>query len=129
MKTREGLKVGDSVWIFDINSRHYGDERRTAPIWSRHFVEYFVVGETSRSFLLSRSAKSPTGNVKLPKKGDVPFNAAYSVEEIDEQAYVETNAHRIGDYILRQRGEIGAETLREVARLVGYVEKTNTQTT
>lgn len=40
------LTIGDHLWNFDINNRVYSDESKgtKGPIWSKHWVEYVVVG-------------------------------------------------------------------------------------
>ena len=49
------MKVGDKVWLFDFNRRVYPKEggMGRSPIYSEHFYQCEIDGETSRSWIVS----------------------------------------------------------------------------
>lgn len=60
------MKVGDKVWLFNINRRVYPKDNRgfSSPIYSEHFYEAVIEGETSRSWIVCGekfSKKDPRG--------------------------------------------------------------------
>ena len=115
----EGVKIGDPVWVFDINHRVYrkGPDGRSlggGPIWREHWVRKEITGETSRSWVVGRGGYD---TLKIPKKGPVSLNICFSEEEIDRRAFCEENAHRISDKVLRCRDY---ETLKKIADLLQY---------
>jgi hypothetical protein len=85
-------KVGDAIWIFDINRRVYprdADGRATGgPIWREHWKLHVIVGETSRSWL------TDYGN-KIAKRGTDPSLVLFSEAEIDRAGWVHDNAIKI----------------------------------
>ena len=90
-------KVGDTIWIFDIQRRVYArdaDGRATGgPIWREHWRPVVIVGETSRSWV------TDYGN-KIAKSGTDPRNVAFSEAEIDRAAWVRDNARRISGRVM-----------------------------
>jgi hypothetical protein len=56
------MKVGDKVWLFDSNRRVYPKDNKfsSAPIFSEHFHQVIIDGETSRSWLIGREKFSKT---------------------------------------------------------------------
>jgi hypothetical protein len=105
------VKVGDTLWLFDINRRVYPrDEKGRAtgsPIWREHWVPHEITGETSRSWLIGWRGK-------VPKKGGrgIAFDAA----EIDRNAWVIENRYRISESV-RQCDDF--DRLCAAARLFG----------
>jgi hypothetical protein len=85
-------KVGDTIWIFDINRRVYArdaDGRATGgPIWREHWRPHVIVGETSRSWLTYRGKK-------IAKSGTDPSLVLFSEAEIDRAVWVRDNVRRI----------------------------------
>jgi len=52
-KKLKNLKVGDTVWVFDINRRVYdGNGLGAKIIYREHFRPVHIIGETSRSWIL-----------------------------------------------------------------------------
>lgn len=52
------LKVGDTVWVFDMNRRVYeGNGLSARIIYREHFRPLQIVGETSRSWVLRNERK------------------------------------------------------------------------
>jgi hypothetical protein len=114
-----GVKVGDTVWVFDKNRRVYpprvvGDGGFRFPIWREHWQPLKVVGETSRSWLLDGWDK-----LKVPKVNADPRRFAFSQAEIDEQAWLHENHYRI---ISKIQYSSDTQLFREIAALIGYKE-------
>lgn len=109
------MTTPEYIWIFDINRRSYlRDEKGYSygsPIWRDHWVKCKVTGETSRSWIIDR------WNEKIPKKGYNPKVVAFNEEEIDREAFVQENRHRIADAICY----LDYDKLKQVADLIGYV--------
>ena len=106
-------KIGDNVWIFDINSRSYVDDlgnRTTSPVWLHHWRKCKIIGETSRSWVLDYFDK------KVPKKYDYRDGVCFSWEQLLERAWTHEHRYKIESAL---KG-ISPEKLREVATLIGY---------
>jgi hypothetical protein len=122
--SKPNLKIGDSVWIFDENRRVYSKDGGgwSNPIWREHWREHFVIGETSRSWLvgLTKDSKPTSGSViKIQKASHYNAKIAYSQAEIDEHDWARSNR-----YYIAQRVEWSSPaTLRKIAELIGYEEK------
>lgn len=100
------------VWIFDENRRIYrkdkGGRPTGGPIWREHWRKLDIVGETRVSWVSSFGKK-------IPKKGG--RGICFSLEEINQQAFVKGNIHKIVDAV-RQCNDYA--TVRAIAELVGY---------
>jgi hypothetical protein len=131
--SKPNLKIGDSVWIFQPEHRVYQQDENGrsfgAPIWREHWREHFVIGETSRSWLIGWRKYSAPGMyvLKLPKSssdriscaGGRSATVAFSQAEIDEREWVHDHCH----YIANQVKYLDYATLRKIAELIGYEEK------
>lgn len=118
MSSHTDTKIGDSVWLFDVNRRVYVDEggnRLSSPIWLHHWRECKIVGETSRSWILDYF------NKKVPKKGYNAKTICFSEEELIREAWAHNNRYHITEAI---RG-LNAEKLKEVASVIGYMPEYN----
>ena len=99
------MQIGDKVWIFDDNRRVYQDDKgnKTVSPWFRgHFVEKYIVGETTQSWLVGYKGNmlDDKTNIKVNKK-----NLTYSIgnnygrngklyiseEEINQKCWMEEN--------------------------------------
>ena len=115
------LKVGDAVWIFDINHRVYAKSAEDiarhgrGPIWREHWVKHTITGETSRSWLCGPSWKPDA--IKVPKKGASAYSVAFSEEDIERRAWIERHARELGEHVSRSQDYA---LLRHIADLVGY---------
>lgn len=96
-------------WVFDQNRRVYPKgERGGGPIWREHWRRVEIVGETSRSWVTECGRK-------VSKKGG--SGISFSQEEIDQQAWIQDNRHKIGDRVERCRD---FKVMKAIADLVGY---------
>jgi hypothetical protein len=103
-----GMKVGDTVYIFDINRRVYRKEGG-GPIWEEHWRPEVIESETSRSWV-TRNGR------KIPKTGKV-HGVAFSLDDVRKDGYVNDNAYKIARLI---NSNIEYEKLVEIAKIVGY---------
>lgn len=108
------VSVGDPVWVFDINIRKYRKDENGrsfgGPIWREHWRQQEIVGETSRSWITNFGAKI----LKSGAKG-----VAFSVEEVEREAFVQENRHLIAAGV-RDVKDYGL--LKKIADLIGYKE-------
>lgn len=102
-----GFKVGDTVWLFDLNSRVYVPGR-SAPVYRGHFVPHEIVGETSKSWIVG------FGEKKFPKKNP---EGMYTAEGVDDQCWAQDYRIKIIDHVRR----CSPDQLREIAKIVGFV--------
>lgn len=112
------MNVGDTVFVFDINHREYKRDKngRTVggPIYAKYFVETKIVGETPRSWIVDMSSR------KYKKKPDNFVNGVLTYEQVLEQVYLHDHRYRISEQV---KGVNDTTILREVAKLVGYIEE------
>ena len=101
--------IGTKFYKYDGNKRVYtdpetGEKSSGAPIFKYSFREFFVVGETSRSWLLSQFQDAKLdGNsiIKIPKKG-LPEEFGFLTEELKANAlWANENSYRIQDEVRR----------------------------
>lgn len=98
------LKVGEFVWLFDINYRVY-PEGGGGPIWRGHWRKTEIEAITSRSYIVRG------GHMKLPLKGKY----ITTEQELDELCFVNDNAYKIGQ---RVRDCRDYATLRAIENLL-----------
>ena len=108
------LKVGDTIWRFNINRRVYAPKKpgeiysRGGPIYREHWEPVKIDGETSRSWV--------TRFGKAPKKGD-RHGWAFSLDEVDASCWAKEHRRHIVNLVER----CDADTLKAIGDLVGYV--------
>lgn len=106
------VSIGDPVWVFDINVRKYRKDENGrsfgGPIWREHWRQQEIVGETRRSWITNCGTK-------IPKSG--ANGVAFSLEEIEREAFIQENRHRIADGV---RGVKDYDLLKKIADLIGY---------
>lgn len=121
-----GMHVGKVVWVFQADRRVYHRDPITGhskggPIWREHWVEQVVLGETRVSWLVGYAAWKGSDLDRLCrklKKADGAWpGVALVPKEIDDRELVHRNAYRLGEAVGRCDD---AETLRTIAKLVGY---------
>lgn len=102
------FKIGDKVWRFDGNRRVYVEGNST-PIYSEHFYQDTIVGETPKSWLIHY------GRVKINKK---TLEGIYTDEQ--RAAMIWDKQHRYK--IVREVQTCSPELLKQIAELIGYKE-------
>ena len=109
------LKVGDSIWCFDINRRKYAPPEpgcrypTGGPIYREHWRQVEITGETSRSWV--------TLYGKCPKRGGHGW--ALTEAEVDDDVWAHDHRYKISNRICH-RYDVPASVLREIAKLIGY---------
>ena len=122
------LKIGDTVWLFDINCRVYppkGNDGRSygAPIYREHWRPVPITGENRASWEIGRYGsfpkKKPADKAFLAtymKNGYGGYRVALSVQEVNDDVWKYAHGFRIADLVKN----CDAATLRKVAELVGF---------
>ena len=84
------MKVGDKIWLFSGNRRVYRKDgvEYSSPIYSEHFYQDTIDGETSRSWIV--------GKTKFSKKDT---RGMFTDKEKDEDIWGHDNRHKIMDKI------------------------------
>ena len=119
------MQVGDAVWIFDGNIRKYtNDECDTNHLsWHRrHFEKRFIIGETSRSWLVDYKGGNPDNAMKVNKK-TLTYKGCYgqdgilytSEEMINKQCWVQENRYELSDMVRKCNDY---ETLKQIYDLL-----------
>lgn len=114
-------KVGDVVYYYDSNSRHYDEDRKI--IRRKCYVETTISGQTSRSWVVGPSYNS----FKIPKKdpwghhgGELGFvKRLFTAEMVDQQIWMKDNRYEIE----RKLNSASFKQLKEVAKILNYEEK------
>ncbi len=97
------LKVGDTVWLFDGNNRHYAkDGSSSGPIYRKHFVERKIVGENRASWLLQFDMKIDKRTMQLRPPSPGGFygwsrTIYLSPQDVEDAVFVYENKHRISE--------------------------------
>ena len=112
------MKVGDPIWLFNVNRRVYtrepGRPYGGGLIYREHWEVRKITGETSRSWLVARWERD-TKPTKVPKKGLHP-GWAFTQQEVDLDCWL--HEHRVK--ILREAERASDLVLIKVARVLGY---------
>lgn len=99
-------------WTLDSNRRAYRKDESGKPFGSPlhrgYWKEVQIVGETSKSWILSNDKK-------IKKSGDPNF--VFSEEEVEDRIFVGENRIAISNAV---RDIYDAETLKAIAKLIGY---------
>ncbi len=115
MKEWNDLKVGDTIWVFDINHRVYEKplEGRLwasgGPIYRSHFVEHKIEGETSRSWIARYGTKY--------SKKERPHGVFITLEEVEDNCWLNGHRHKVASLVGNCQD---AAIIRAIAELVGY---------
>lgn len=107
-------KVGDKCWIWNINSRVYGPDRK---LTSRgHFREAVITGETRTSWFVGADKfRKDTGWNRSSQRYS-QSRLFLTEQEVDDHCLREDHAYEISRAVLY----LDAATLRMVARTIGY---------
>jgi hypothetical protein len=114
------VKIGDTLYKYDREVRVYdkpGIGGRT--IEAKKYVEMWVVGETSRSWLVSRFGpgpnRAPTEKIPKNKPLEAPYHQDWNACE--EAMWVTAQGHYIGLTVGYLRD---AKLLRQIAALINH---------
>ena len=109
------LKIGSKVYIFDENRRVYHVDKAKhghGPIYREHFMLVEITDESPRKW-------KTTGRGAFKKN---PYETGfYTKEMVEDAVWDRENRHYIREAIYRT----DVETLKKVAKLVGYKENPN----
>jgi len=106
------MKVGDTIWEFDVNRRKYAKGISARPIWKEHWRPCKIVGETTRSWLIG-----PEWNLqKVPKTNPNPRKWMMSKKSLEQAAYVEQNKYGMAELIRRDVTYIQLKLIENIMR-------------
>jgi hypothetical protein len=102
--------IGKKLWRHDSNCRHYDNDdgtRSSSPIYIKSFVEYFIVGETAKSWLISRiiyneelSERQKKQCIKVPKTESFESNGYHTTwESVLDNVWVHDNIYKIHEKV------------------------------
>jgi hypothetical protein len=110
--------IGQMFYKYDGNKRVYNDpetgERSSSPIFKYAFNEWYVIGETTRSWLLStyKDAKPDSRSViKFPKSDNFKENGYLTESERNDSILYHDNYYRT---VERARNIRDWQTLKEL---------------
>jgi hypothetical protein len=113
------LGIGSRVWEFDTNHRVYPPKKPGQrysggpPIYEKHFIEYRIVGEEGRSWLLQRGEgwrPTKVGKQQLGKK---------FFTDSQREGMIWAHEHRHAMIRMIERCD-DVDVLKQIAGLVGY---------
>jgi len=107
------MKIGDTIYCFDLNRRIYDKGMRGSPIWIKHWDERVIESETSRSWVLRWGNKI---NKRQLEAGELR-NYKVTWEEVKELEWVHVHKHRISKLV---DGVQDIDKLHAIADIVGY---------
>lgn len=118
------IKIGDRFQKYDPNLRVYRDpetgEKFSSPIFRLSFRDFYVVGETSRSWILARSMGVKPDRKDLPKlpKKDLPVEHGYLTEDqVRDTIYVNENRIKAHERIINFKVK-DADKLRKIMEIL-----------
>jgi len=118
------MKIGDIVYIFDINHRVYPPKgsdgySHGSPIYREHFQKRQIVGETTQSWIVAFEGSSPDVRYATKHKKKEPRNGLYTLEQVEEQVWLHNNRYWVEEAM---RGADYA-TVKKIAALLNYKER------
>lgn len=108
------LKIGDTIWEFDINRRIYPQGRKMLgggpPLYSEHFISATITGETAQSWLIESSGRTRKVNKKtmLQANGIYTPISWHTTESMGDDIWIHENRHVLSS-------KVGVE--RDVSKL------------
>lgn len=117
------MKVGDTIWCFDVNRRVYDKPGMGGKIiYREHFAPHQIGSETKQSWLITDGYSVVKVNKKTMRQAANNGWGGwqwFSKQDMEDSIYVHDNKHQI----VRQIQTISdAPLLRAVAAAIGYKE-------
>jgi len=94
------MKIGDKVWIKDGNHRVY-EKGSNAPIYREYFVERYIIGETTQSWILGYYEDSLVKHGSKYKKRAELKSIYISLQEVNDECWRDKNCYRIAELVKR----------------------------
>lgn len=113
-------KVGDTVWVFDVDRRIYPKPEpgriwaSGGPIFREHFVPRTIVDETRKSWHLNDRTKIDKRTKQSAKDARGYRKQIYNATQVDDLCYVHDRRYELSQLVLRCDN---ANLLRRVAAL------------
>lgn len=94
------MKIGDKVWIKDINSRVYV-KGSNSPTTRGYFIERYIIGETTQSWVLAYGKDWELRLGDKYKKKSEWKQIWTSIEEVEDECWINDNCRRISKLVER----------------------------
>jgi hypothetical protein len=119
------MKIGDKLWSFDGNRRHYAGKGLSARIiYREHFYPVEIIGETSRSWVIGCEGskneifKVPKSDPSREKHGEFSMRPMLFTEQaVNDECWCQENRHKI---VRKIEQENDTTILRRVAEIIGF---------
>lgn len=108
-------KVGDKCWVWNINSRVYGANRKI--VTRGHFREEVITGETPTSWIVGDRKFRKDDRWIRDKNWSSHQRLFLTESDVDDYCFREDHAYAIAEMVRKA----DAQTLHMVARTIGYV--------
>lgn len=98
----EDIRVGDKVWVFDINRRMYIDpdgNKLNSPWYRGHFVERYIIGETRVSWIVGYTKTTNEKHGFKIKKKEANDKLYLNEKQINNACWIHKNKYKIKDKI------------------------------
>lgn len=114
----EALRVGDILYNFDGNRRTYEAGGRGGPIYEKHFAPQTIVGETKVSWLVG-SGPTKVNKKTLASSCQFADRGYFTGSGMEADIWLHVHRHKIA----REVENTGVEQLKEIARIIGYAQR------
>ena len=112
-KLKENLSVGQTVWVYDGNSRVYGEDKRT--IYSGHFKKQMITKLTRVGVHINRSLECDWPPKKVSYKDLInSFTVFFSKEAVENNGLLEKNSYKFMEYI---RYSLNFDKYKEILKM------------
>lgn len=115
MKGIESLKIGDTIYRFDVNRRRYGPAGGQ-PIFREHFVPHKIIGQNRVSWLLDQGWRCNKKTLACAAAYHFGGGGFFTAGRMEDSIWAAE--HRLKIVHLIQGAEVSV--LRDVARIIGY---------
>ena len=112
------MKVGDKVYRFDGNVRHYDRPGFSGKcVYEKHFVEHEIVGETKLSWITDKGGfKISKRDGTCPKAMQFAGRGFFTFDQMHDDIWRHEHRYKIE----RLMSQASAGQLRKVADILGY---------
>jgi hypothetical protein len=115
------IKVGDTIYQFDVNRRRYEGSGLSAKIiYKEHFTSSVITGETKQSWLVKEYGRETRVNKAAMQSSNGRYSPSqwYTEEGMKDNIWWHDNYYKLESVL---RG-CSVEQLKKIAELIGYKE-------
>jgi hypothetical protein len=112
------LKIGDTIYRFDLNRRAYPKDGGIgcSPIYREHFEPLKIIGENKVSWLLERSWKASKKDLSCARAPQYGGRGFFTAEGMEEDIWRHDHRH----HIQRLFDQATPAQLKQIADILGY---------